>query len=141
MTAMPADGFLAKRKWMVESQLRSRGVRDERVLNVMLQVPRHAFAPPEKSAIAYEDQPLEIGERQTISQPYITAVMLQALAFNGTERCLEVGTGSGYATALVSLLAAQVYTIERHESLLDSARERLTAIGYSKNLVFLLGDG
>ena len=136
-----SDPFLAKRQWMVETQLRKRGLSDKRVLDAMMAVPRHYFVPEGKMSEAYEDQPLEIAERQTISQPYITAVMLQALSLAGHERVLEVGTGSGYATALLTVLAAQVYTIERHESLFEFARQRLNERGYLNKVNCVLGDG
>lgn len=135
-----ADPFLTKRQLMVELQLRQRGIRDARVLEALLTVPRHEFVPAEKRAQAYEDQPLEIGAGQTISQPYIVAAMLQALALKGTERVLDVGTGSGYVAALLSRLATQVFTIERHALLLESARLLLARLGYN-NVTALVGDG
>lgn len=135
-----ADPFLSKRQLMVERQLRQRGIRDERVLEAFLAVPRHEFVPAEKRAQAYDDQPLEIYAGQTISQPYIVGAMLQALALNETERVLDVGTGSGYVAALLSRLAAQVFTIERHALLLESARSLLARLGY-ENITAIVGDG
>jgi protein-L-isoaspartate(D-aspartate) O-methyltransferase len=135
-----ADAFLSKRQLMVELQLRQRGIRDSRVLQAFLDVPRHEFVPIEKRVQAYDDQPLEIGAGQTISQPYIIAAMLQALALTGKEHVLDVGTGSGYVAALLSRLAAQVFTIERHALLLESARSLLVRLGYN-NIAALVGDG
>src|SRR5688572_24211952 len=105
--------FEALRARMVEQQLVRRGITDERLLEAFRAVPREEFLPRELRAFAYEDRPLPIGERQTISQPYIVAVTLQALRLEGEERVLEVGTGSGYSAALLSHLARKVYTIER----------------------------
>jgi protein-L-isoaspartate(D-aspartate) O-methyltransferase len=121
----------ANRREMVETQLRARGIYDSRVLQSMLQVPRHEFVPPESRAQAYQDRPLSIGEEQTISQPFIIAVSLQALALNGSECVLEVGTGSGYQTALLCLLAKQVYSVERHASLAHRAETTLLQLGFS----------
>src|SRR5271167_4853900 len=98
------DSFLAPRRSMVESQLRARGIRDERVLAAMLRVPRHEFVSPDFRDQVYEDHPIPIGEGQTISQPYIVALMLEALALNPSDTVLEIGTGSGYQTALLSEL-------------------------------------
>jgi protein-L-isoaspartate(D-aspartate) O-methyltransferase len=138
----PADtsGLSALRQRMVESQLRGRGVTDERVLDVMGRVPRHEFAPVPYRDQAYADRPLPIGERQTISQPYIVALMLEALALLPSDRVLEVGTGSGYVTALLAELAAQVFSVERHATLANGARELLADMGYS-NLRVMVGDG
>jgi len=125
------SGSDANRRDMVESQLRARGIHDSRVLQAMLQVPRHEFVPPESRVQAYEDRPLSIGEQQTISQPFIIAVSLQALALSGSESVLEIGTGSGYQTALLCLLAKDVYSVERHASLAHNARTILLQLGYS----------
>jgi protein-L-isoaspartate(D-aspartate) O-methyltransferase len=125
---------------MVNSQLRARGLADERVLAAMERVPRHEFAPPRYRDQAYQDHPLPIGEGQTISQPYIVALMLDALQLSPTDRVLEIGTGSGYVTALLAELTTQVISIERHACLADSARAVLTALGYSNTKV-LTGDG
>ncbi len=132
--------FASLRLRMVESQLRGRGVGDERVLNAMLRVPRHEFAPERYRDQAYEDHPLPIGEEQTISQPYIVARMLEALALTPADRVLEVGTGSGYMTALLGELAAQVFSVERHATLADAARELLNRMGYT-NVKVIVGDG
>ncbi len=132
--------FTATRQHMVDSQLRSRGITDTHVLDAMLRVPRHEFVPANLRAQAYEDHPLPIGEGQTISQPYIVASMLESLQLTRQEMVLEVGTGSGYATALLAELTAQVFSIERHESLASNARRVLSALGYSNAHVFA-GDG
>ena len=128
------------RQRMVESQLRARGVKDERVLDAMLRVPRHEFAPEPYRDQAYADYPLPIGERQTISQPYIVALMLEALALLPSDRVLEVGTGSGYVTALLAELAAQVFSVERHAALANGARALLAGMGYT-NVRVIVGDG
>ncbi len=128
------------RRRMVDSQLRARGIADQRVLAAMEQVPRHDFAPGRYRDQAYEDHPLPIGEGQTISQPYIVARMLEALALSPTDKVLEVGTGSGYLTALLAELAAQVFSIERHAELADAARDLLARMGYT-NARVMVGDG
>jgi protein-L-isoaspartate(D-aspartate) O-methyltransferase len=120
------------RQQMVTSQLRARGISDERVLEAMSRVPRHEFAPERFRDQAYEDHPLPIGEGQTISQPYIVAIMLQALALSPKDKVLEVGTGSGYVTALLAELTADVMSIERHASLAESARSLLERLAYEK---------
>jgi protein-L-isoaspartate(D-aspartate) O-methyltransferase len=125
---------------MVDVQLRARGVVDQRVLGAMLGVPRHEFVPENYRAEAYEDHPLPIGEGQTISQPYIVAVMLQALELTAGNKVLEVGSGSGYVTALLAELGAQVFAVERHSVLAARSRETLAALGYHDVRVFL-GDG
>jgi protein-L-isoaspartate(D-aspartate) O-methyltransferase len=125
---------------MVESQLRARGISDPRVLDAMLRVPRHEFVSPSQRALAYEDHPLPIGNSQTISQPYIVARMLESLNLAPSEKVLEVGTGSGYVTALLAELAAQVFSVERHAALADGAREVLASLGYTNVRVFT-GDG
>ena len=114
---------------MVKEQLKARGIRDARVLQVMGAVPRHRFVPEQERSRAYEDHPLPIASGQTISQPYIVAYMLQALALKGDEKVLEVGTGSGYQAALLGGLAAQVHTIERHENLCEAAVKVLADLG------------
>jgi protein-L-isoaspartate(D-aspartate) O-methyltransferase len=130
----------AARQLMVDSQLRARGISDSRVLDVMLRVPRHEFVPESYGTQAYEDHPLPIGDGQTISQPYIVALMLESLQLVPTDKVLEVGTGSGYVTALLTELAAQVFSIERHSSLAESARGVLAALGCTNVRVFT-GDG
>jgi protein-L-isoaspartate(D-aspartate) O-methyltransferase len=128
------------RQLMVDAQLRARGISDPRVLEVMLRVPRHRFVPEAYRSQAYEDHPLPIGDGQTISQPYIVARMLESLQLTPTDKVLEVGTGSGYVTALLAELAAQVFSIERHPALADCARNVLAALAYT-NVRVLTGDG
>lgn len=125
---------------MVESHLRARGIADERVLGAMLRVPREEFAPERYREQAYEDHPLPIGEGQTISQPYIVASMLEALSLSPSDKVLEVGTGSGYVTAILAELAAEVVSIERHASLAARARELLARMGLT-NVDVIVGDG
>lgn len=125
---------------MVEAQLRARGIQDGRVLDAMARVPRHEFTPEPYREQAYEDHPLPIGEGQTISQPYIVAVMLDALVVKASEKVLEIGTGSGYVTALLAELGARVVSIERHASLADAARQLLSGMGY-RNVKVITGDG
>jgi protein-L-isoaspartate(D-aspartate) O-methyltransferase len=129
-----------ERDVMVWSQIAARGVRDRRVLEAMRAVPRHLFVPQSYSAEAYDDYPLPIGSGQTISQPYIVAFMAEALALKGSERVLEIGTGSGYQTAVLSLLAQEIYTVERIAVLLERARATLASLKID-NVEFRLGDG
>jgi len=125
---------------MVELHVARRGMRNSRVLEALRQVPRELFVNEELAASAYDDTPLPIGEGQTISQPYIVAVTIDAMRIEPDQRVLEVGTGSGYAAALLSHLASEVYTVERVESLAIAARERLALLGY-ENVHVLQGDG
>ena len=125
---------------MVEEQLGDRGIKDLRVLEVMSRVPRHLFTLDSLQHRAYGDTPLPIGENQTISQPYIVAAMTEALKLKGHERVLEIGTGSGYQTAVVAELAAQVFTIERINALSRKAQQILEGLGYA-NIVFKMFDG
>ncbi len=134
------DGFANQRIAMVELQLRSRGIKDERVLDAMQRVPRHEFVPPSLQTDAYADMPLPIGSGQTISQPYIVAAMLESLQLSEKDRVLEIGTGSGYMTALLAELAAAVISIERHAELAEGGREALAKLGY-KNAQIVVGDG
>lgn len=135
-----SDDFERDRRRMVDSQIRARGVRDERVLDAMGKIPRHLFVPESLRALAYADEPLPIGEGQTISQPYIVAYMTEALELGGDERVLEVGTGSGYQTAVLAELVREVWTVEIVESLALRAREMLEELGY-RNIRFKVGDG
>jgi protein-L-isoaspartate(D-aspartate) O-methyltransferase len=128
------------RQLMVEAQLRARGISDPRILDAMLRVPRHEFVSNANPAQAYEDHPLPIGQGQTISQPYIVAVMLESLQILPTDKVLEVGSGSGYATALLAELAAQVYSVERHPALAMASRDVLARLGYT-NIQTSTGDG
>jgi protein-L-isoaspartate(D-aspartate) O-methyltransferase len=125
---------------MVETQLRDRGITDARVLDAMARVPRHEFVSERYRSQAYEDHPLPIGEGQTISQPYIVALMLEALRLIPTDSVLEVGTGSGYVTALLAELVQQVFSMERYASLADNAKELLAQLGYT-NVRVMVGDG
>src|SRR3954464_5025416 len=134
------DAFTNQRIAMVELQLHSRGIRDERVLRAMERVPRHEFVPELLRVDAYADMPLPIGNGQTISQPYIVAAMLEALEIRPEHRVLEIGTGSGYMTALLAELAAEVISIERYADLADRAREVLGSLGCSNPQV-VVGDG
>jgi protein-L-isoaspartate(D-aspartate) O-methyltransferase len=129
-----------RRAAMVERQLRRRGITDERVLAAMEEVPREEFVSERRRGRAYADSAQPIGEGQTISQPWIVAAICQALALRGGERVLEVGTGSGYSTAVLARLAAEVISIERHESLAASARATLESLGIG-NAEVLVGDG
>ena len=134
-------GTLAERRaHMVEEQLRSRGIRDPRVLTAMGKVPREAFICSEDFRDAYGDHPLPIGAGQTVSQPYIVAAMVEALELRPTDRVLEVGTGTGYEAAILAELAAEVWTIERHGDLASKAREILARLGYT-NVSVAHGDG
>ncbi len=137
---MPSSSFTQDRLRMVRDQIIPRGVRDPRVLEAMRQVPRHCFVPPEYEAMAYSDGPLPIGQGQTISQPYIVALMSEMLELEGDETVLEVGTGSGYQAAVLAQLARTVHTIERHAALVEKAEQVLQALGV-RHVVVHLGDG
>jgi len=128
------------RERMVKRQIASRGVGSKLVLDAMRKVPRERFLPQGQGIFAYDDSPLPIGEGQTISQPYIVAYMAESLALEGGEKVLEIGTGSGYAAAVLAEIAAEVYTIERIEGLASMARSNLDALGY-ENVHVRCGDG
>jgi len=132
--------FRAARQEMVDRQIRQRGIHDDRVLRAMAEVPRHLFVPERWRSFAYQDGPLPIGEDQTISQPYIVALMSESLELQGTETVLEIGTGSGYQAAVLSRLAKHVYSIEIIPRLAETARARLSALGYT-NVTVIVGDG
>jgi len=134
------DSLQLQREQMVRTQIAERGIRDLRVLDAMRQVPRHEFVPEPFRQEAYEDHPLPISAGQTISQPYIVAAMLDYLTLRATDRTLEVGTGSGYVTALLSLLCAEVYSVERHAELAASAERTLHRLEY-RNVKIRVGDG
>jgi len=136
----PRGDFRAMRERMVETQIKTRGVKDIRVLSAMLKVERHLFVPKGIQSSAYEDRPLPIGEGQTISQPYIVAFMTELLELKGTEKVLEIGTGSGYQAAILGELAKEVYTIEIVEPLGVSAQKLLQELGY-RNINVKVGDG
>jgi protein-L-isoaspartate(D-aspartate) O-methyltransferase len=140
MAAMKVEDFSLQRELMLSTQLRARGIRDERVLAAMARVPRHEFVGEGFRSQAYGDHPIPIGQGQTLSQPYIVAVMLEALALDGSERVLEIGTGSGYQSALLAELVRQVFSVERLPGLARSATELLDRLGY-RNITIVLGDG
>jgi len=125
---------------MVEVQLRTRGIRDQRVLKAMRKIERHRFVPDNLKPNSYDDEPLPIGGGQTISQPYIVAYMTQALKLQGGERVLEIGTGSGYQAAILAELAKEVYTVEVYEKLAEKAQYILQKMGYH-NIQYRVGDG
>ena len=132
--------FTYARHRMVETQIARRGVRDAKVLAAMTVVPREAFVEPDLEEYAYEDRALAIGEGQSISQPYIVAAMIEAAGLGAGDRALEVGAGSGYAAAVLSLIAARVFAIERHAALTAEASKRCRDLGYD-NILFCTGDG
>jgi len=132
--------FTAEREAMVERQLRRRGIAEERILDAFLAVPREAFVSPQYAHLAYGDHPLPIEAGQTISQPYIVALTIQAASIAPGDKVLEVGAGSGYAAAVISRIAAKVIGIERQHDLAEIARERLKRIGYD-NVEIVEGDG
>lgn len=135
-----AETFARQRARMVAEQIEGRGIRDPAVLAAMSQVPRESFVPERYQSYAYEDQPLPIPTRQTISQPYVVALMITMLQLEPTDRVLEVGSGSGYAAAVLSRIVTTVHTVERHERLVRYARERLALLGYN-NVWVHHGDG
>ncbi len=130
----------AARQEMVARQIRDRGIRDERVLRAMRTVPRHLFVPSEYESRAYSDEPLPIGEEQTISQPFMVAAMAEALSLDGQERVLEIGGGSGYQAAVLSQLALEVIAIEARLALAAAAADRIDRLGY-RNVSLKIGDG
>jgi protein-L-isoaspartate(D-aspartate) O-methyltransferase len=132
--------YARAREDMVKYQLMSRGISDQRVLDTFNTVPRQEFVPENIRSAAYDDCALPIGEDQTISQPYMVAIMTEQLGLKGNEKVLEIGTGSGYQAAILAELAKKVYTIERVESLSARAEKIITGLGY-KNIEFLVGDG
>lgn len=140
------NGFRNDNNWgrwreeMALDQLKSRGIIDPRALDAFRRVPRHLFVPERLRDEAYEDHPVHIGEGQTISQPYMVALMTEHLELSGNEKVLEVGTGSGYQAAILAELCAQVVTIERYESLSLRAKAVLDGLGY-KNIIYRVGDG
>lgn len=140
MEKYESASFSAKKEQMLVEQLMGRGIADQAVLNAMREVPREAFVVPEMTPFAYEDSPLPIEEGQTISQPYIVAYMIEALELTGYERVLEIGTGSGYAAAVLSRVAAKVFTVERIKRLAQKARKLLQELEY-ENIDVMEGDG
>ena len=134
------DPFLSARRTMIERDLKARGIKDARVLAAMEFVPRQIFVPDKFRSSAYDDRPLPIGEGQTISQPYIVAYMSELLELNGKEKVLEIGTGSGYQTAVLARLAGAVYSIEIIAALSERAKAPLAELGFT-NIQFKVGDG
>jgi protein-L-isoaspartate(D-aspartate) O-methyltransferase len=132
--------YIQERERMVSGQIARRGIRDERLLEVMRTIPRHLFTSPDHRNVAYTDGPLPIGQGQTISQPYIVALMTDLLNLTGDETVLEVGTGSGYQAAVLAHLARAVHSIERHAELAEQARSILHQLGY-ENVHVHVGDG
>ena len=132
--------FDDQRKKMVDNQLKARGITDEKVINAFLKVPREVFVSDVWKDFSYNDSPLSIGYKQTISQPYIVAFMMSLLELKETDRVLEIGTGCGYQTALLAEIASEVYTIDRIEELVVSAKQTLKGLEY-KNVYFKIGDG
>src|ERR1035437_5048815 len=133
--------WFSERRHMVDTQLRRRGICDERVLAAMLEIPREEFVPVESRLVAYQDAPIPIGEGQTISQPYMTALMAESLELRGTERVLEVGAGCGYAAAVLGALAARVTTLEILPRLVQQARDNLRRTVRDGNVQVVAGDG
>jgi protein-L-isoaspartate(D-aspartate) O-methyltransferase len=138
--AQPADPFADLRREMVEEQIRRRQVRAPNVLRAMEEVPRHRFVPEHQRGSAYVDSPLPIGDGQTISQPYVVALMTELLELDADSKVLEIGTGSGYQAAVLSRIAKEVYSIEIRESLGEAARNLLAELGYD-NVRVRIGDG
>jgi protein-L-isoaspartate(D-aspartate) O-methyltransferase len=134
------DRYAKQRMRMVDSQIRNRGIREQRLLKVMEKIPRHLFVDEALREQAYNDNPLPIDERQTISQPYIVALMTEAMELIGNEKVLELGTGSGYQTAILAELAERVFSIERIASLANGARKILDSLNYF-NVAIRVGDG
>lgn len=132
--------YQGKRQYMIDTQIVARGIKDKRVIEAMLKVPRHLFLDEALRPQAYDDNPLPIGEKQTISQPYIVALMSETLHLKGTEKVLEIGTGSGYQCAILAELADQIYTIERIPSIAKRARKIFDQLNYS-NVIINIGDG
>jgi protein-L-isoaspartate(D-aspartate) O-methyltransferase len=132
--------WASRRRAMVDEQIRKRGIRSPRLLEVLERLPRHLFVPEELVAYAYEDRALGIGGGQTISQPYMVAAMTEYLGLEGNERVLEIGAGSGYQAAVLSEFASEVVTVENRPELAEAARERLATLGY-RNVHVKIGDG
>ena len=134
------DKYFRMRKRMVEQQIKNRGIHDKKVLDALMNVPRHKFVPEESKSYSYDDRPLPIGYNQTISQPYIVAYMTEILNPGSTKKVLEIGTGSGYQAAILSLLYKNVYTVEIIEALGEKAKKIFDEEGYS-NIKVKIGDG
>jgi len=134
------DTFVKNRQYMVEHDIKNRGISDQKVLDVMLKIQRHLFVDPSLKSMAYDDHPLPIGDGQTISQPYVVALMTQALRLKPTDRVLEIGTGSGYQAAVLAEIVKEVFTIEIRKSLADKASGLLKNLSY-KNVQVKYADG
>ncbi len=134
------ERYRMERERMLREQIEGRGIRNPRLLEAMYRVPRHLFIPPDLRSKAYDDNPLPIGLGQTISQPYMVAAMTDLLNLRGNEILLEVGTGSGYQAAVLSRMAREVHTIERHPELAEQAQSILDFLGY-RNVFIHVGDG
>lgn len=140
MQPVDTPEFENARKWMVQTQLIPRGIADKLVLDAFRKVPRHAFVPDAFADSAYNDYPLPIGGGQTISQPYMVALMTECLGLKGGERVLEIGTGSGYQMAILAEIAGEVYSVERVQKLAETAEQHLKDLGYT-NCFIMTGDG
>ena len=140
LTEQATKAYAGQRRKMVEEQLLERGIKDLALMEVMSRVPRHLFVDSSLQQRAYGDCPLPIGENQTISQPYIVASMTEALQLKGEERVLEIGTGSGYQTAILAEMASQVFTIERIKPIVQKTKVLLNSLGYA-SIVFKVFDG
>ena len=134
------DKYENMRKNMIETQIVARGIKDKRVIKAMGDIPRHEFVPKDLKLYSYDDNPLPIENGQTISQPYIVALMSECLELKGNEKVLEIGTGSGYQAAVLSILAKKVYSIEIKETLYNQAKNTLEKLNY-KNIELIYGDG
>ncbi len=134
------DPYAEKRQEMVNHDLKARGIKDKKVLEVMARLPRHLFVDRSLRSTAYADHPLPIGEGQAISQPYVVALMTEALKLKSSDRVLEIGTGSGYQATVLAEIVKEVYTVEIRKSLAETATQRLSNLGY-KNVKVRLGDG
>jgi len=137
---MKEEDFKFLRKKMVEEQIIARGIKNQKVIECMLEIPRHKFVPESERDNAYGDYPLSIGNGQTISQPYMVALMTELLELKGNEKVLEIGTGSGYQTAILARLSKEVHTIERIEELSKNAEKVIKSLGI-ENVIFHIGDG
>ena len=137
---LASDPYLQKREWMVDHDIKGRGIKDKKVLEAMEKIPRHLFVDDYLKDRAYADHPLPIGEGQTISQPYVVALMTEALKLKPTDRVLEIGTGSGYQAAVLAEIVKEVHTIEIRKSLAEKADKRLKDLGY-KNIKVKYADG
>jgi protein-L-isoaspartate(D-aspartate) O-methyltransferase len=137
---MSLDSFVNQRQRMIDEQIRRRGLNESRLIDAFLTIPRHLFVSSKDQKFAYGDYPLSIGENQTISQPYIVALMTDSLKIQDEDRILEIGTGSGYQTALLAYLGKEIYTVEINQKLQDKAKKKLTELGF-RNIQFFIENG